>query len=184
MPATKKITKEMILEAGINVVREAGFGAINARSVARKAHVSTQPIYQEFSNMMELKREIRDEIYKLAEKMIQEYSSLGDEYEYMAYGLGFVKFAREERQLFRYMYLDYENNEETKVSPDYEEIIGKMMHSLKQNRETCAKIHRDMTLYTLGLAVASYTGSMRLTDEELKTCFSRQYRALTGLSGE
>ena len=118
MPATKKITREMILEAGINVVRDAGFGAINARSIALKAHISTQPIYQEFSNMMELKREIRDEIYKLAEERIQEYSSLGAEYEYMAYGLGFVKFAREERQLFRYMYLDDDNGEVTKVSPD------------------------------------------------------------------
>lgn len=184
MPATKKITREMILEAGINVVRDAGFGAINARSIALKAHISTQPIYQEFSNMMELKREIRDEIYKLTEERIQEYSSLGAEYEYMAYGLGFVKFAREERQLFRYMYLDDDNGEGTKVSPDYEEIIRKMTHSMGMSREKCERFHRDMTLYTLGLAVAAYTGSVSFSDEELKDCFAGQYRALMILYGE
>ncbi|MGN0423883.1 MAG: hypothetical protein ACI4FY_01075 [Acetatifactor sp.] len=178
MPATKKITREMIVEAGVNVVREAGFGAINARSIAQMAHSSTQPIYKEFSNMTELKQVVREEVYRLTKKMVQEYRSLGEEYEYMAYGLGLVKFAREERQLFRYMFLDREIGEGTVLEPDYDDIIAMMVHRMNLDRETCIRFHQDMTLYTLGLAVTAYNGCLPLTDEELKECFSRQYEAL------
>lgn len=36
MPTAKKITKEQILDAAIEVLRDGGYCAINARSVAKK----------------------------------------------------------------------------------------------------------------------------------------------------
>lgn len=156
----------------------AGFGAINARSVAQMANISTQPLYKVFSNMTELKQVVREEVFRLTKTMVQGYRSLGDEYEYMAYGLGLVRFAREEKQLFRYMYLDRENGEEAALDADYDDIIEMMMQRMNLDRETCIRFHLDMTLYTLGLAVTAYNGTLNLTDEQLEECFSGQYEAL------
>ena len=43
MPAIKKASREEILRAAEAVLRDGGFSAINARSVAKKLGCSTQP---------------------------------------------------------------------------------------------------------------------------------------------
>ena len=45
MPAVRKVSKEQIIDAAVEVLRDDGFSAINARSVAKKLGCSTQPIY-------------------------------------------------------------------------------------------------------------------------------------------
>lgn len=55
MPAIKKISKETIIDAAVDVLREGGAAAINARSVAKELGCSTQPIYLSFQNMDDLK---------------------------------------------------------------------------------------------------------------------------------
>ena len=49
MPAVRKVSKEQIIDAAVEVLRDDGFSAINARSVAKKLGCSTQPIYFSFS---------------------------------------------------------------------------------------------------------------------------------------
>ena len=41
MPAIKKVSKEAIIDAAVDVLREGGAAAINARSVAKKLGCST-----------------------------------------------------------------------------------------------------------------------------------------------
>lgn len=55
MPAVRKVSKEQIIDAAVEVLRDDGFSAITARSVAKKLGCSTQPIYFSFKNMDELK---------------------------------------------------------------------------------------------------------------------------------
>ena len=45
MPAVRKASREQIIDAAVAVLRDDGFSAINARSVAKKLGCSTQPIY-------------------------------------------------------------------------------------------------------------------------------------------
>ena len=60
MPAVRKVSKEQIIDAAVEVLRDDGFSAINARSVAKKLGCSTQPIYFSFKNMDELKAALKD----------------------------------------------------------------------------------------------------------------------------
>ena len=62
MPAVKKASRKAILDAAVEVLRDGGFSAINARSVARKLGCSTQPIYLSFQNMAELKAALTDDV--------------------------------------------------------------------------------------------------------------------------
>jgi len=55
MPAKKQISKEAILQAALEIVRECGLSAVNARNLAKKLQCSTQPIYLSFTGMDELK---------------------------------------------------------------------------------------------------------------------------------
>lgn len=53
MPPKAKVTKDMIINAAINVVREAGVENINARTVAKKLNCSTQPVMYHFETIEE-----------------------------------------------------------------------------------------------------------------------------------
>ena len=44
MPAVRKVSREEIVDAALDVLRDGGFSAVNARSVARMLGCSTQPI--------------------------------------------------------------------------------------------------------------------------------------------
>ena len=43
MPPKTKITKEMIVQAAVEVATQSGYEAINARTVSERLHCSTQP---------------------------------------------------------------------------------------------------------------------------------------------
>ena len=56
MPPKPKITKEMVIDAAFELARETGAENINARTVAKKLHCSTQPVMYHFATMEELKK--------------------------------------------------------------------------------------------------------------------------------
>ena len=103
MPAIKKISKEAIIDAAVDVLREGGAAAINARSVAKELGCSTQPIYLSFQNMDDLKAAMTQRAVALHTQHVRSSNS---DTQYSCYGMGFVKFAAEERHLFRWLYLD------------------------------------------------------------------------------
>ena len=52
MPPKVKITKEMILNTVLDITREVGFEAVNARSIASKLQCSTRPIFTIISMLL------------------------------------------------------------------------------------------------------------------------------------
>ena len=58
MPPVQKTGKDEIISAAFDIVKEKGFCNLNARAIAKKLGVSTQPIFSNFKNMEDLKMEI------------------------------------------------------------------------------------------------------------------------------
>ena len=108
MPATKKITKDAIIDAAVDVLRDGGFSAINARSVAKKLGCSTQPIYLSFRSMDELKAALTQRAIAMHTQRVRAVLQAheGSDNRYSSYGMGFVQFAAQEKQLFRWLYLE------------------------------------------------------------------------------
>lgn len=175
MAAPKKVTKEMIIQAGLAVLRDNGFEAINARSIAAKSGFSTQPIYKEFTSIEELKAAIHVAAIQLHNEKIAHYRKQGAQY--AAYGLGFIRFAAEEKQLFRYLYLEGH----VKVDPNQGRMLEILMKEHGWDLETCEQFQLDMTLYTNGLAIMAYVGTVQMSDEEIAQCLSREYQALSAI---
>ena len=94
MPAVRKISRDAIVDAAVEVLREGGFSAVNARSVAKKLGCSTQPIYSSFQNMDELKAALRARAIALHTQRVQDSlrAHEGNDTRYSSYGMGFVKF--------------------------------------------------------------------------------------------
>lgn len=102
MPAAKRFSKDEIIDAAVEVLRDGGFSSVNARSVAKKLGCSTQPIYFSFANMDELKAALTERAVLMHTRRVRDSlrAHEGNDSRYSSYGMGFVKFAAEEKQLF------------------------------------------------------------------------------------
>lgn len=183
MPAIKKISKEAIIDAAVDVLREGGFKAINARSVAKKLGCSTQPIYQSFHNMEELKKALTERAIALHTQHVRDSLYTGDDHNrqhtrYSSYGMGFVQFAAKEKQLFRWIYL--EGNQLGPYQNDVllSEIIEAIVAEYGYSEEIARKFHQDMTYYAYGLAILANTDHLNMTDQEVMEAFRREFLAL------
>lgn len=176
MPAIKKISKEAIIDAAVDVLREGGAAAINARSVAKELGCSTQPIYLSFQNMDDLKAAMTQRAVALHTRHVRNSNS---DTQYSCYGMGFVKFAEEERHLFRWLYLDGEQFGPYRDDVLLPEIIAAMVNEYGYTEEVARKLHQDMTYYSYGMAILANTGHLNLTDAELRAAFRREFTALT-----
>ena len=104
MPPKSRITRQMILDASLQTVREEGIQALNVRSVAARLHCSTQPIMYHFSTMQDLK----NEIYTIANEQHMEYIMNVDFDNHpnpcVAVGKNYIRFAVENPHLFRFLF--------------------------------------------------------------------------------
>ena len=186
MPAIKKISKEAVIDAAVDVLREDGFSAINARSVAKKLGCSTQPIYHSFRNMEELKTALTERAIQMHTRRVRDSlrSHEGNDSRYSSYGMGFVKFAAEEKQFFRWLYLEGEQFGPYQNDVLEPEVIQTLIDEFGYDEETAKKFHRDMVYYSYGLAILANTDHLNLTEAELREAFRREFRALIAIYGK
>ncbi len=159
MPPKIKTTKEQILNAAFEFVRENGYRALNARTLANVLHCSTQPIFSNYSSMNEL----RNDIIILANELYQSYQakeiSEGKYPIYKASGMAYIKFAKEQTQLFRLLFM--RDRSEEKVAQDTSQIdfiIDIIQNNMGITREQALEFHLQMWLWVHGIASMIATG--------------------------
>ncbi|MBQ8201774.1 MAG: TetR/AcrR family transcriptional regulator [Clostridia bacterium] len=99
MPPKPRITREMILAAAYAIAREQGAEQINARTISERLGCSTQPVLYHFDHI----EDIRREVYRMADEYQTEYLMQlpQDQNPMTALGLNYIRFAAEEKPLFR-----------------------------------------------------------------------------------
>ena len=98
-----KFTKEIVVEAGYELMKKEGFQNVSVRKIANYLKCSTAPIYFNFRTIDELKEEI---INVCKEKLKKYLYGNYSERKILSGAIGFVIFAREEKELFRTIFLD------------------------------------------------------------------------------
>ena len=138
MPPRVKFIREEIVQAALDVAREKGADAMTTRDIAARLGVSTQPIFTYFRSMAE----VRAAVHAAAETFYQKYAAegLAEEIPFLGYGMRHIRFAREEPELYRLLFLSHD------VSP----VIEAMRHSQSLIRSTLE------SLYHLTAAEADY----------------------------
>lgn len=186
MPAAKKVPRDKIIDAAIEVLRDGGFSAVNARSVARKLGCSTQPIYLSFQSMEELKAALTERAIEMHTRRVRDSlrAHEGNDSRYSSYGMGFVRFAAEEKQLFRWLYLEGEQLGPYQNDVLLPEVIDVIVEEFGYSQEVARRFHQDMIYFSYGLAILANTDHLHLTEAELRETFRREFRALIAIYGK
>lgn len=167
MPPKPKITKSMILNAVLDITRESGFEAVNARSIAGRLQCSTRPIFTCYENMEALKAEFLDFAFEAYHQYVAGYSKAKHPIPYLLLPLSYIEFAKEETNLFKLLFIS-DMDLDMKEAKDFYREIGN-----EEKAKTFSKligvspargkeIFLDLFLYTHGIAVLAATGKLSL----------------------
>lgn len=162
MPRKVRITREMLVQAGVELVLEQGLRALNIRSLAARLGCSIQPIFRNFGSMEALKKEIIDALDEMYNSWIEARVDKRDHL--FTICLAHVAFAREQRNLFEAMFLAGVHGTRTVVqivrSSWNREAIENAGRQYGIAMEQAEELYRDARFYTFGLAQAVYAGSV------------------------
>lgn len=101
MPPIQKITKNMIMDSSLEIIKKEGIENLNVRNIAAKLNCSTQPIMYHYKNMDILK----DELYKKVDEYHSEYlMKNSNDNPLLSIGLQYIKFAKEEKNFFKFLF--------------------------------------------------------------------------------
>ncbi|CAG7642154.1 hypothetical protein PAESOLCIP111_04311 [Paenibacillus solanacearum] len=188
MPPKAEITKEKVLDAAFDVVREQGLDVLTARSIAKRLGCSTQPIYSVYGSMDKVKDDVFNNTVDFALASMKEYVNDKNALA-MNLVLGCLLFARNERHLFRALYLSDYRGEYFKKHKDRlnEEIyaaffqIDNRLTTIEESK--IKKIFLKISTYWLGIGTLINTNTMELDINEATEMIEEMYKILTVKEG-
>lgn len=170
MPSSVKFTKEEIVNAALQVVREKGTAALTTRQIAAVLGVSTRPIFTYFQNMQQVQEAVR----QAAQALYHSYIKKGLEQVHPFIGLGeqYIRFATQEPELYRLLFLPLAPGSENKAMEEMERtqnLVLEFLQQIYQLDEAAAKrFFRDVWLVAHSLAALIVTNCCPYSPEEIR----------------
>lgn len=104
MPRKQSVTKEMLIDAAFDLVREKGQEELSARHLAEKAGCSTQPIFRIYRNMGEME----NDLFLRCAEYFSGYFELDSNFSvipFVNFGMTYISFAKNEPNIFKLLFL-------------------------------------------------------------------------------
>jgi AcrR family transcriptional regulator len=188
MPPKFKFKKEEIVECALQLVREEGNDALTARALGARLGSSPKPIFGLFSGMDEVQSAVIDaanvrylacQAQTIASQNIPPYKAMG-----MAY----IRFAIEEPQLFRLLFMrEREASEAEKPSEDWKNAVKIIEENLGLNHENATVFQMEMWSFVHGIAAMYATNYLKPDLDLVSAMLTDLFQGLRhrfGLKGE
>lgn len=177
MAPKNKFTREEMIEAALRVVRAKGIDGLTAKTMAVELGTSTQPVFTGFGSMDGVKREV----YAAAVRVYDGYADAGlkEKIPFFGVGMQYIRFAREEPELYRFLFLTRSQEKECSAMKSMQHLQALVRPTLMDvyhiTVEEADLYFRDLWLVVHSLSTLIVTGDCPYTDREIG-------RILTGFS--
>lgn len=175
MPKQVQFTKEIIINAAIEILRSDGIEALTARSLSKKLGCSVAPIFNKYANMEELMADVR----KASGKIVSDYLADAVNYEpaFKEFGLRLVRFSKAEPNLFHYLFLD-KNGSTEYADAIAKECLVQTKSEFELSDEHTTFIYAQIWPFVCGLAQLCNRNPEIYNDECVSRMLSTQFQAL------
>lgn len=167
MPAIQKITKEMIQNKAIKIIKTKGIEALNVRNIAKELNCSTQPIMYHYKNMDLLKEELYHIIDDYHSEFLMKESK--DNNPLLNIGLQYIKFAVEEKNLFKFLFQNNKFNNynfsDLLNSEELNFIIDEIIKESNISKEQAKLLFQSLAISAHGLASFLANNSMKYDEQ-------------------
>ncbi len=178
MPPKCRFTREEIIQAALDLTAEKGVGALTARGLAQRLGSSAKPIFGLFANM----EEVQQEVVKAANLRYQEYlrqdMSAGRYPPYKASGMAYIRFAREQKELFKLLFMRDRTHEEKAAGDELEALLGLIQKNMGLSRDDAYRFHLEMWIYVHGIATMIATAYLEWDLDFISAALTDAYQGL------
>lgn len=179
MPPKVKVTKEEIINAAVDIVRNSGAQAINARTIASTLNCSTQPVFSNFATMDELRLTVVEKADILCQEYMRREVESGKFPTYKANGMAYIRFAKEEKELFKLLYMRDRSGESIPEGSKLNDEMESIVHNNTGLSGIDAKLfHLEMWAYVHGIATMFATSFFDLEWELVSRMLTDSYQGL------
>lgn len=179
MARKETITKDEILNAAFQMAREGGFEQVSARTLAAKAGCSTQPIFRVYKNMEELGEDLYSKAIRFFNEYYDRFPKI-NETPFVNMGLAYIRFAQEEQQLFKLLFMA-ENRHGKSLYDLLNGENGTVVREINNAKFYGCKdpggMFMRMWIFIHGSACMSLTGDYDLQEEDTVKLLEESYKA-------
>lgn len=185
MPPKPKITKAMILRTVLEITREMGFEAVNARRIADRLCCSTRPIFTCYENMDELKGDFLAYAFAYYSQYEKDYKKSKNAGAGLFHPLSYIEFAREETNLFQLLFISHMDLNMTEGGDFYREPgnvekAAAFSEEIGVLPERGKRIFLNLFFYAHGIAVLTAAGKLSLDRGRCEAMLAEFLSAYTG----
>lgn len=182
MPPKAKFTRDEMIQAGLNIIRENGMEALSARALGAKLGSSAKPIFTVFQSM----EEVQGEVKKSAKSLYTEYVKKGLEQKLAFKGVGtqYILFAIQEPKLFQLLFMSQQEqkpiveNVLPVIDESYKDILLSVQNGYELSENEAQQLYRHLWIYTHGIAVLCATNMCVFTAEEIDKMITQVFRGI------
>lgn len=182
MPPKPKFTRQEVVDAATELIRQKGIEALTARELGATLGSSARPIFTVFRNMEELISEVRIEVRNRFEKEVMtafDYTPA-----FKQFGMRMVKFATEEPKLFQFLFMK-EHDDDSDFGVVFGELgehakkcIGCIKKDYGVNDEEAEILFQQAWIFTYGVSMLCATKMCSFTEEQLVQMFGRMFLSI------
>ena len=186
MPPKARITQDMIAQAAFQLVREEGLEALSVRAIAKRLGCSTQPVLYHFCSVAE----IRQAAYRRADEYHtafilpkqEDAATFDAPGALLAMGLAYVRFAREEPELFRLLFQANQfggmSIDAVMTDPEAEPLLAILCQSMDCGRQEGSELFLTFFCVVHGMASLLANNAMDYDEEQTARMLTNVYDAM------
>ena len=179
MPPKVKVSVEEIINGAVELVQREGADALNARALAGVLDCSTQPIFSNFRSMDEVKEAVLERAISICNDYTTREVESGIYSVYKASGMAYIRFAKEECELFKLLFMrDRKGELVTKEAGFFDRMEAVVQKNVGLETNKARLFHLEMWAYVHGIAVMFATGYLNLEWELVSQMLTDSYLGL------
>jgi len=178
MPPKIKVTKKDIIDTAVSLIRKSGKSSVNARSIASSLGCSTQPVFSNFATMDELYEELTAAAYELYFGYLKAETKSEKYPRYKSFGMAYIRFAREESELFKFLFMCDRKEKSFIPTTDFEASVEMIMKANSISRERAELMHLEMWTCVHGIGTMLATSFLELDWELISNILTDVYQGI------
>lgn len=182
MPPKPKINREDMLKGALDLVREQGWGAINARNLASRLGCSTQPIFSHFAAMEDLKAAVLQEAEQLYNTAMWAGLQTSGE-DFLGMGMAYIDFARTEPQLFQLLFMSSSMIQGdlagiAGMTEGDDQVIAFLSSKTGLSLEEAQKLYTTLWFAVHGIASLLATNGCKINEQETRSVLRHTFKGV------
>lgn len=179
LPPKVKFSREEIIAAALDIVREGGMTALTARSLAARLGSSAKPVFGLFENMQEVQKEVMLAANAEYQEFLYAEMMRGIYKPYKASGMAYIAFARKEKELFKLLFMRDRSDEQGDTRDEsVADIIALISRNTGLSEEEARLFHLEMWIFVHGIATMIVTNYLDWEEEHVSRALTDAYEGL------